>query len=955
MKVLISTAIWGEDYCSVFTKFSLASLLCPENIPELATRASLTCHIVTTRSDRRLLRSSPAIRELGRYCTIEWELVDDYMIYRPPTGPGGEKYPFLGALQNLAIARSLDHDAIVFNYADFIWGSGSLSAAVDMLFSGEKAIDGVLAFCFPVDRDSAMPDLDEYRSNGEDGPITLPPRDAARITIERMHREARNRFWDAPRFTNLPSYIMWPVDDAGVVLRAYHQSILAMRVRPDDPQFERGIAMGGLDSAFTAQLAKSGTLAFANDTDKVLVFSLYHTPVDSRLPPGVTREMSLRDLLHAIVIPEQRRFATFPFFFRLHEGRPEDWQRVAEESRQILQEFEDSTAFDQTAHEELYKTHGVIPKIIKAGVFRRYVVLNAYRFLTSTGIWQKLTRSARRVQDAAAAGRRIAFVLSDPSRLIPAIERRSALWRRMQRILFVLSKPTLLNQALTRRWHRLSFVLRHPQLWRATAQSRQQTGLVEVTPNVWITPDCLTRFNEAIAVEGSSRSVADDAGFVSALRLAEASLRHVIKSAPLWIEAVRALGRNLWFQGRFNEAIQTFAAAERLRDKAAVVAGWPVDSCLFLPRNCVEVIGLMGHIEAFVKHKILTADPRTYYLLAPAHDVVNNVFLDYWKDYITIVSQPEEIARLARQEPVYGVNWNWVMPQDGEITFVHAAMAAAQRDWQHAGRGPLLHLRQDHANVLHEARRKWGMRAGERFVCLHVRSEGFYGKSNEHAQQFRNTTIDSYYPMIAALQEKGIWVVRMGDASMPPLNTSRCGGAERVVDYALSADKSAALDVALCAECVLFVSSPSGLHGVAHAFGRPVCEVNYPIYNGFPWHPTDIFVPRLYFSHKKGRVLRLEEILGTDVVHLDHQFLLDRAGISLVPNEPDDITETVLEALAESSYQVADEDLAERVCAAFAELNYRYKVGISGRLGRYFAAKYAARLLGTAEARRMMA
>ena len=84
----------------------------------------------------------------------------------------------------------------------------------------------------------------------------------------------------------------------------------------------------------------------------------------------------------------------------------------------------------------------------------------------------------------------------------------------------------------------------------------------------------------------------------------------------------------------------------------------------------------------------------------------------------------------------------------------------------------------------------------------------------------------------------------MGDASMPPIDLEKCGTSGRVVDYAHSPDRSAELDVALCASCVLFVSSPSGLHTVAHAFGRPVCEVNYPIYNGFPWYSDDIFIPQ---------------------------------------------------------------------------------------------------------------
>src|SRR3546814_13992305 len=100
----------------------------------------------------------------------------------------------------------------------------------------------------------------------------------------------------------------------------------------------------------------------------------------------------------------------------------------------------------------------------------------------------------------------------------------------------------------------------------------------------------------------------------------------------------------------------------------------------------------------------------------------------------------------------------------------------------------------------------------------------------------------------------------MGDPSMPPIDLTQCGPfSDRVIDYAHADERSEELDVALCASCRLFVSGPSGLHTVAHAFGRPVCPVNFPIYAGFPWHPGEVFIPQRYFSRSLGRVESMEE------------------------------------------------------------------------------------------------
>ena len=162
----------------------------------------------------------------------------------------------------------------------------------------------------------------------------------------------------------------------------------------------------------------------------------------------------------------------------------------------------------------------------------------------------------------------------------------------------------------------------------------------------------------------------------------------------------------------------------------------------------------------------------------------------------------------------------------------------------------------------------------------------------------------------------------------------------RVIDYAHDSERSEALDVALCASCELFVSSPSGLHTVAHAFGRPTCYVNYPIYAGFPWHAGEIFIPKLYYSLSAHKILSAEEILSSNLVHADHSHLLVKDSIILFRNTPDEIAHTVMEALAPSRYQIENRASGEACREQFERLNQRYDRDIGGRLGLYFAEKH---------------
>ena len=931
MKILVSSAVWGKAYCSIFIKYSLASLLSPGNIPRLSQGTSLTFHIVTTARDRRRLQRTSAIVALRRYCNVEWEVMEDFGIVKPPVGPGAQKYPFLSALQNLAITRALDHDVIVFNYADFIWADGSLSAAVEAMSEGDRHFDAVFGFCLPVDRDTALPDLDKYRQKGDAGIIELTPRDGARIAIERMHREAKIRFWDSEVFTSIPSYLMWPVDGQGVLIRAYHQTVLAMRIRRNDPQFCRGIVRGSLDEFFTTEFASHSSLVFATDSDRVLVFSLYHTPLNTRVTPEFTREMSLRIFLKKIVIPIQRRFAEHAICIKLHDGNATAWKQVADRSWNILRQAHEVAPFDPDLHYSYYKYQTKIPLMTRTNFMQQRLLLPLKKILLLIDIRQAIR----------------------PSFVVPPT---------LQKLFDVIENPSLLHRSsrIRRLINGKTFQLilrRLPQPTKDKASNEDdalfEAGDINAVESTFVARATARTVAPGISVErvvngrllaaGCAESMTtrntDTTRLLAVLCITEELLRRAMKAAPFWAEPARALGRNLWFQGRFEEAIRMFASGEKLRDEMALMAEWPVDSCVFLPRDCTEVIDRMGHIDAFSKYKILTDDPRPYYLLAETQKIVNSAFLEYWKAYVTIVTDPDEIARLAPFERIYEVNWNRVMPQNGTMELKHRAMAAVHRAWHDAGRSPLIRLSQAHADALSQARIKWGMRADDQFVCLHVCSEGFNGTSRSP-----NTAVENYYPLIQALARMGLWVIYMGDSTMPSLGLSQCDTAGRAVDYARSPEKSVELDVALCAQCELFVSSNSGLHTVAHAFGRPVCEVD-TIYHGFPRHPGDIFIPRHYFSHAKGRVLSLDEILGTDVVHYDHYSLFERAGISTVPNESDDIVETVREALAPSNYSVTDEALADKVCAVFDELNRRSNRGISGRLGRYFAAKYASLLL----------
>ena len=206
-------------------------------------------------------------------------------------------------------------------------------------------------------------------------------------------------------------------------------------------------------------------------------------------------------------------------------------------------------------------------------------------------------------------------------------------------------------------------------------------GAYHDVPNIKVSRVAVFNFQAAVVIWRAAKFFSNHRSIAYLAGISEWLFRNATKSAPLWIHAHRGLGNLILFQGRHEEGLAQLGHAERLRNKLAKVAGWKEDTKVFLPRGCCSVLGGIGMIDGYVKHKILTGDPRPYYLLADPIATANSIFLSYWSDYVTIVTDPTKIAELAKFEAVYGVGWMTVMPRGDTYVHVHRGISAVQRQW----------------------------------------------------------------------------------------------------------------------------------------------------------------------------------------------------------------------------------------------------------------------------------
>lgn len=274
--------------------------------------------------------------------------------------------------------------------------------------------------------------------------------------------------------------------------------------------------------------------------------------------------------------------------------------------------------------------------------------------------------------------------------------------------------------------------------------------------------------------------------------------------------------------------------------------------------------------------------------------VANAAYLDCWSRHVTIVRDPSDALFRKGEAPDRRIHdTNVVALPDGTYRYIFHAFAALNARRIAAGRPPLLALDPEHAARGEAALARLGLPPGQWFVALHVRHGGYKRDHADHRKRHMNSDVMTYVPAIRAIVERGGWVVRLGDAAVPPLPAM-----ERVIDLAVSPARSDWLDVYCLARARFLLGTGSGPTQVAASFGVPVAVANL-----FPVTMTgsssqDVVWPKLLRRRDDGRLVPFADLFRPPLLEQTFADTLDRLGIDVVDNRPDELVALVEEMYA---------------------------------------------------------
>jgi putative glycosyltransferase (TIGR04372 family) len=366
--------------------------------------------------------------------------------------------------------------------------------------------------------------------------------------------------------------------------------------------------------------------------------------------------------------------------------------------------------------------------------------------------------------------------------------------------------------------------------------------------------------------------------------------------------------------GRAREGIALQVRSDALRFAQRSALGFPRNDYLVLDRLWIVNFGHASQVDYVVKLAALEGrDPKDTILYFPADMAVANRFLiEQWAPHVRMVTTAQDLPFPEKSLEFHALNFFVPDVGKGKALYLWELAAQTHRLWHAQGRQPLLRLAPDVVAQGWDALASVGVPRDAWFVGLHVRSPGYHSHHRD-LHYVLNSEIADYLPAISEIADRGGWVIRMGDPSMPAL-----AELPNVFDYCHSEIRCDWLDVFFAASCRFFIGTPSGVCYAPQAYGVPCVLTNWWPPTQRPWHPGDIFVPKRHHRITTGGFLSLEESLREPFGYCNSLDHLRRAyGIAVKDCDPDDIRAAVIEMMEriDATAHYTDADLALRARA----------------------------------------
>jgi hypothetical protein len=346
---------WGRRYREWFTRFAVASLLAPNNIPGLDELGSCRFLICTTREDWDALEHEPLMVQLRKYVAVEF-------IEISPEVPGEHKYHRMSrGHRALTEACHRAGACAVYFAPDTVVPDGCVREALRLAKEGKKV---VLCTAIRFELEGVERELAERGLLLRDKPLVLSRREAVDVGLRNLHTESRAGDYDADNFgalaashnrTDFPTCCYFKIpDQKGVVIHTHNWAPFMINyagvARHDTQAFERWAIDGDYIYRNFGDLQPGEQIHVVQDSDSIVLLGL--TPTEEMAVPRrsqitktlpIVGEWTKGYIVNQAVFDRQTdplRRQIYPTPVRWH-AQPIDarWDPTENRARQIMQTY----------------------------------------------------------------------------------------------------------------------------------------------------------------------------------------------------------------------------------------------------------------------------------------------------------------------------------------------------------------------------------------------------------------------------------------------------------------------------------------------------------------------------------------------------------------------------------------------------------------------------------------
>ena len=190
LRTYIAVTFWGEEYRQYFLKFSLASLMSPNNIPAIQDKNGARLLIATRDDDWRALQSDPIFVAARQHITIE------HVLHEAPLDVTNSNKMFVMSQGHKLLTRRMFEDRAqgVMIYPDVVFADGAIRRIEQLALSGYKV---VLCIAVRFANEGLIDELERLGRVGRGMPIVVDAKELARLTINHIHSETTRCEFDA--------------------------------------------------------------------------------------------------------------------------------------------------------------------------------------------------------------------------------------------------------------------------------------------------------------------------------------------------------------------------------------------------------------------------------------------------------------------------------------------------------------------------------------------------------------------------------------------------------------------------------------------------------------------------------------------------------------------------------------------------------------------------------------